>query len=280
MKLVRWGEAGAEKPGVLDAAGQARDLSAHVSDIAGDVLTPEGLARLREIDFETLPLADQAARLGPCVGQVGKVLAIGLNYQLHIEETGSTKRSEPMLFQKATSAITGPFDVIRRPKTSQKLDWEVELGVVIGQPALNVSLEQAPAHIAGYCVLNDVSERGFQKDRAGQFTKGKSADTFCPLGPWMVTADEIADPNNLNLWTRVNGETRQDGNTRDMIARVYELVSYLSEFMTLYPGDIIATGTPDGVGLGMNPPQFLELGDVVEMGVEGLGQQRCEVVQG
>ena len=280
MKLVRYGEVGQEKPGILDEAGRIRDLSEHVGDIAGSTLTSTGLATVAELQIEDLPLVSGTPRLGPCVGAVGKILAIGLNYELHIAETNSKKRDEPMLFQKATSAISGPHDPIIRPKTSVKLDWEVELAVVIGDKALNISETEAPNHIAGYSVLNDVSERGYQKDRSGQFTKGKSADTFAPLGPWMVTADEIDDPNNLNLWTKVNGIERQNGNTRDMIARVYHLVSYLSEFMTLYPGDIIATGTPDGVGAGMNPQLFLQPGDVVEMGVEGLGQQSCQIVQG
>ena len=280
MKLVRYGEVGQEKPGILDEAGRIRDLSQHVSDVAGSALTTAGLAAIAQLDTDDLPIVACDPRLGPCVGSVGKILAIGLNYELHIAETNSKKREEPMLFQKATSAITGPNDPIVRPKTSVKLDWEVELAVVIGDKALNITEAEAPKHIAGYCVLNDVSERGYQKDRSGQFTKGKSADTFAPLGPWLVTPAEIEDPNNLTLWTKVNGIERQQGNTRDMIATVYHLVSYLSEFMTLYPGDIIATGTPDGVGAGMKPPLFLQPGDVVEMGVEGLGQQRCQVVQG
>ena len=280
MRLVRYGEVGAEKPGILDNAGRIRDLSQQINDIGNDVLTRQGLAKIAALDTNDLPLVSGQPRLGPCVAETGKILAIGLNYALHIAETNSRKRDEPMLFQKATSAISGPYDPIVRPKTSTKLDWEVELAVVIGDRALNITEAEAPNHIAGYCIINDVSERGYQADRSGQFTKGKSADTFAPLGPWLVTSADVDDPNNLTLWTKVNGVQRQHGNTQDMISQVYFLVSYLSEFMTLYPGDIIATGTPSGVGVGMSPQLFLQPGDTVEMGIDGLGQQRCEVVQG
>jgi len=278
MKLVRFGARGEERPGLLDGEGRVRDLSGHVDDIGGAMLSPEGLARLRGIDPEKLPLAPEGARLGAPVAGTGKILCIGLNYKMHAAETGADVPTEPLLFQKAVSAINGPYDDIVVPRTSTKTDWEVELGVVIGSHAKYVSEEDALSYVAGFCILNDVSERDFQKNRAGQFTKGKSCDTFCPLGPWLVTRDEVADPQDLQLQTLVNGETRQDGSSKDMIHSVAHLVSYLSQFMSLHPGDIIASGTPDGVGAGMKPPLFLKAGDEIVMRVSGLGEQRAKLV--
>ncbi|MGK2742299.1 fumarylacetoacetate hydrolase family protein [Tepidicaulis sp. LMO-SS28] len=278
MKLVRFGARGEERPGLLDGEGRVRDLSGHVDDIGGAVLSSAGLDRLRSIDPEKLPQAPDGARLGAPVAGTGKILCIGLNYKMHAAETGADVPSEPLLFQKAVSAINGPYDDIVVPRTSTKTDWEVELGVVIGSHAKYVSEEEALSYVAGFCILNDVSERDFQKNRAGQFTKGKSCDTFCPLGPWLVTRDEVADPQDLQLQTLVNGETRQDGSSKDMIHSVAYLVSYLSQFMSLHPGDIIASGTPDGVGAGMKPPQFLKAGDEIVMRVSGLGEQRARLV--
>lgn len=274
MKLVRFGPKGGEKPGILDRDGQVRDLSGVVADIAPATLAPAELDRLRDIDPASLPVAPEGARLGSCLSGIGKILCIGLNYRMHARETQSAVPAEPMLFMKAVSALNGPYDDVPIPRTSTQTDWEVELGVVIGRPAKYVSEGQALAHVAGYCIIDDVSERDFQKNRAGQFTKGKSCDGFAPIGPWLVTADEIADPQGLALETRVNGKVRQDGRTSDMIFGVAHLISYLSQFMTLHTGDVIATGTPDGVGAGMMPPQFLKAGDVVEMSVTGLGHQR------
>lgn len=278
MKLVRFGARGEERPGLLDGEDRVRDLSGHVDDIGGAALSPAGLDRLRGIDPEKLPLAPDGARLGAPVAGTGKILCIGLNYKMHAAETGADVPSEPLLFQKAVSSINGPYDDIVVPRTSTKTDWEVELGVVIGSHAKYVSEEEALSYVAGFCILNDVSERDFQKNRAGQFTKGKSCDTFCPLGPWLVTRDEVADPQDLQLQTLVNGETRQDGSSKDMIHSVAYLVSYLSQFMSLHPGDIIASGTPDGVGAGMKPPQFLKAGDEIVMRVSGLGEQRARLV--
>lgn len=278
MKLVRFGARGEERPGLLDGEGRVRDLSGHVDDIGGAVLSPEGLTRLRSIDPGKLPLAPEGVRLGAPVAGTGKILCIGLNYKMHAAETGADVPSEPLLFQKAVSAINGPYDDIAVPRTSTKTDWEVELGVVIGSHAKYVSEGEALSHVAGFCILNDLSERDFQKNRAGQFTKGKSCDTFCPLGPWLVTRDEAGDPQDLQLQTLVNGEMRQDGNSKDMIHSVAHLVSYLSQFMSLHPGDIIASGTPDGVGAGMKPPQFLKAGDELVMRVSGLGEQRAKLV--
>ncbi len=274
MKLLRYGPKGAEKPGMLDADGGIRDLSGVVADIAGAVLTPEGLAKLAAIDPATLPRVEGAVRYGPCVGQVGKFMCIGLNYADHAAETGAEIPKEPILFMKATSALNGPNDDVVIPRGSEKTDWEVELGVIIGKPAKYVSEAEALEHVAGYCVINDYSERAFQAERGGQWTKGKSQDTFGPIGPWLVTRDEVADPQKLAMWLTVNGVTRQDGSTKTMVFGVAQLVSYLSQFMTLHPGDVISSGTPPGVGLGMKPPVYLKPGDVVELGIEGLGQQR------
>jgi len=278
MRLLRYGEKDQEKPGLLDQEGRIRDLSAVVSDISGDVLSDAGLARLKTINMNSLPVADGSPRLGPCVSGVGKVVGVAINYKLHGVETGSKQPSEPTLFLKATSAISGPNDDIVLPKGSQKTDWEVELGVIIGKRAKNISEDIVLEHVAGYCVLDDVSERAFQLERGGQqHTKGKSADSFCPLGPWLVTRDEISDPQTLKLWTDVNGKKMQNGTTADMLFPVAKLIAYISEFMTLLPGDVIATGTPDGVGRGRNPPQYLRAGDIVELGIEGLGKQKHKV---
>jgi len=273
MKLLRYGPAGQEKPGLLDRDGKIRDLSGAVRDIDGEALSPASLDRLRRLDPATLPLVSGAPRLGPCVGSVSKIVAIGLNYRLHAQEAGAAIPSEPIFFMKATSSICGPNDDVIIPKNSQKTDYEVELGIVIGSLTRHVSQSDARKHVAGYCVVNDVSEREFQIERGGQWTKGKSADTFCPTGPWLVTADEIPDPGKLALWTEVNGERRQNSNTADLIFGVDEIVSYVSQFMTLLPGDVIPTGTPSGVGMGFKPPKFLKPGDRVRLSVEGLGEQ-------
>jgi 2,4-diketo-3-deoxy-L-fuconate hydrolase len=278
MKLVRFGPRGGEKPGLIDEAGHVRDLSAHVGDIAGDILAPERLRRLASLDPRTLPRVEGPPRLGPPIAGVGKILAIGLNYRLHAEETGATLREDPMVFSKAITSLSGPNDPIMLPRGSEKTDWEVELAVIIGSRAAYVEIERALDAVAGYAVINDVSERAFQKERGGQFIKGKSADTFGPLGPWLATRDEIGDPQDLDLWLDLNGERRQSANTAEMIFPAAYLVSYLSQFMTLMPGDVIATGTPAGVGLGCSPPRYLRPGDVIECGVEGLGRQRHEVV--
>jgi 2-keto-4-pentenoate hydratase/2-oxohepta-3-ene-1,7-dioic acid hydratase in catechol pathway len=278
MRLVRFGPQGSEKPGLVDGAGHIRDLSGHVGDIAGEVLAPDRLRRLAGIDPQTLPLVETPGRLGPPVAGIGKILAIGLNYREHAEETGAAVRSDPMLFSKAITALSGPNDPIVLPRGSEKTDWEVELAVIIGSRAAYVDEDKALDVIAGYAVINDVSERAFQKERGGQFIKGKSADSFGPLGPWLVTRDEIADPQTLALWCDLNGERRQDSNTSRMIFPVAYLVSHISQFMTLLPGDVIATGTPAGVGMGCKPPRYLRAGDVLECGVEALGRQRHEVV--
>jgi 2-keto-4-pentenoate hydratase/2-oxohepta-3-ene-1,7-dioic acid hydratase in catechol pathway len=278
MKLLRWGPAGAERPGMLDSAGVARDLTGLVPDIGGTILSDAGLAMLRGLDAGTLPPVPAGARRGPCVTGTGKFICIGLNYSDHAAETGATVPPEPIIFMKATSAICGPDDPIIIPRGSEKTDWEVELGVVIGTAGKYIAEADALAHVAGYCVINDVSERAFQAERAGQWTKGKSCDNFGQTGPWLVTRDEVADPQNLGMWLTVNGQSRQNGSTRTMVYGVAHLVSYLSQFFTLHPGDIISTGTPPGVGLGMKPPQYLRAGDVVELGIEGLGQQRQDVV--
>jgi 2,4-diketo-3-deoxy-L-fuconate hydrolase len=263
---------------MIDAAGRLRDLSAHVADIAGPALSPEGLQALRALDPESLPLVEGEPRFGPCVGAVGKFLCIGLNYADHAAESGLTVPPEPVMFTKATSAIIGPDDDVVIPRGSVKTDWEVELGIVIGSLAKYVSEEDAPRHIAGYCVINDVSEREYQLERHGTWVKGKSADTFGPIGPWLVTADEIADPANLSMWLEVNGKRFQNGSTATMIYRPAFLVSYLSNFMSLQPGDVISTGTPPGVGMGQNPQVFLNPGDRMELGIEGLGVQRQRVI--
>jgi 2-keto-4-pentenoate hydratase/2-oxohepta-3-ene-1,7-dioic acid hydratase in catechol pathway len=273
MKLLRYGPAGQEKPGLLDRDGKIRDLSGAVRNIDGEALSPASLDRLRRLDPATLPLVSGTPRLGPCVGSVSKIVAIGLNYRLHAQEAGAAIPSEPIFFMKATSSICGPSDNVVIPKNSQKTDYEVELAIVIGSLARHVAKADARKHVAGYCVVNDVSEREFQIERGGQWTKGKSADTFCPTGPWLVTADEIPDPGKLALWTEVNGERRQNSNTADLIFGVDEIVSYVSQFMTLLPGDVIPTGTPSGVGMGFKPPKFLKPGDRVRLSVEGLGEQ-------
>ena len=278
MKLVRYGRPGAEKPGVIDDAGRIRDLSDHIDDVAGEVLLPERLGRLAEIDPAGLTLVEDSPRLGPCVGRIGRIVCIGLNYSDHAAESGLDVPSEPIVFMKACPA-TGPNDPIVIPKGSEKTDWEVELGVVIGAKAQHVSEGEALNYVAGYCVCNDVSERAFQIEHGGQWTKGKSCDTFAPVGPWLVTKDEVADPQALDMWLEVNGHRYQNGNTRTMVFGVVTLVSYLSRFMTLYPGDIISTGTPPGVGLGQKPePIYLKPGDAVHLGVTCLGEQRQQCV--
>ncbi len=280
MKLARYGDQGAERPGLIDSTGQLRDLSSHIDDVSSACLAAAELDRLRALDPDGLPVVAGSPRLGPCVVGVGKLVAIGLNYTDHAEEAGMEVPSEPIVFMKATSSICGPTDAIEIPKTSEKTDWEVELGVVIGKRAKNIVEAEAAQHIAGYCTVNDVSERAFQAERKGQWTKGKSHDTHAPIGPWMVTADEIADPQNLRLWCEVDGIMRQDGSTSTMVYGVNFLVAYLSEFMTLEPGDVIATGTPPGVGLGMKPtPVFLKQGQRLRCGVEGLGEQDHVMVQ-
>lgn len=277
MRLVRFGAPGKERPGLIDPQGKVRDLSGLVSDIEARTLSPEMIARVAAADHERLPLAAGEPRLGPPVGAVGKFIAIGLNYRDHAEEAGMPVPREPVIFMKATSCIVGPNDPIVLPRGSLKTDWEVELGIVIGAPASYVQAADARRHVAGYLVVHDVSERAFQLERGGQWDKGKGCDTFGPIGPWLVTADEIADPQALDLWLTVNGESMQRGNTRTMIFSCAELVSYVSQFMTLLPGDIITTGTPPGVGMGRKPPVFLSPGDVVELGITGLGTQRQQV---
>ena len=284
MKLLRYGPKGQEKPGLLDAQSRVRDLSAHVGDIAGDVLTLQGLAQLRALDVASLPLVEgtpqQDLRLGACVAQVGKFICIGLNYADHAAESGMPVPAEPVVFGKWTSAICGPDDAIEIPRGSVKTDWEVELGVVIGQGGRYIALQDAMNHVAGYCVINDVSEREYQLERGPQWDKGKGCDTFGPLGPWLVTADEIADPQTLDLWLEVDGHRYQNGNTRTMVFGVAQLVSYLSRFMSLQPGDVISTGTPPGVGLGQKPvPIYLRAGQRMRLGIEGLGEQRQTTVQ-
>ncbi len=280
MKLLRYGPAGAEKPGMLDGAGVLRDLSGAVDDIAGEALLPESLARLGALDPATLPQVGGDPRLGPCVGRVGKFIAIGLNYSDHARETGMAIPEEPVVFTKATSSICGPNDDTLIPRGSTKLDWEVELGFVIGTPGKNIAEADAARHIAGYCVVNDVSERAFQHESTGQWVKGKSADTFGPTGPWLVTPDEVPDPHNLGIWLEVDGQRRQDGSTETMIFNVFHLVSYVSRFMSLQTGDVVTTGTPPGVGAGMKPPQFLKAGQRVRLGIDGLGEQEQLVVAG
>jgi ureidoglycolate lyase len=278
MKLLRYGPAGQEKPGLLDRDGRIRDLSGALRDIDGEALSPASLDRLRRLDPASLPLVPGTPRLGPCVGSVSKIVAIGLNYRLHAQEAGAAIPSEPIFFMKAPSSICGPNDDVIIPKGSQKTDYEVELGIVIGGLARYVARADARKHVAGYCVVNDVSEREFQIERGGQWTKGKSADTFCPIGPWLVTADEVPDPGKMALWTEVNGERRQSSNTADLIFGVDEIVSYVSQFMTLLPGDVIPTGTPSGVGMGFKPPKFLKQGDRMRLSVEGLGEQNQRLV--
>ena len=271
MKLLRYGNAGQEKPGILDHQGNIRDLSAHVTDIAGDVLGDDQLAAIAAQDVGALPIVEGNPRIGPCVAGVGKFLCIGLNYSDHAEEAGMEVPAEPVLFMKATSTICGPNDDVEIPRGSNATDWEVELGVVIGRETKYVSEDEALDHVAGYCVINDVSERDWQLRRAGQWVKGKSCDTFGPIGPWLVTRDEVPDPQALAMQLEVNGKRFQDGNTRTMVYGVAHVVSYLSQFMSLQPGDIISTGTPSGVGYAMDPPQFLKAGDEVTCRIEGIG---------
>ncbi|MEA2991768.1 MAG: ureidoglycolate lyase [Alphaproteobacteria bacterium] len=280
MKLVRFGPAGREKPGIIDTHGKIRDLSGVVPDIQGEVLSPQGLAKIAKTNLDTLPLAPENSRLGPCVGRIGNFFAIGLNYADHAAEAGLQLPKEPIVFMKATTSICGPNDDTMMPKDSTKLDYEVELGIVIGQCARYLSKESAMDAVAGYCLANDVSERSFQIDRGGgQWTKGKGCETFGPLGPWLVTKDEIKDPQALNMWLTVNGEKRQHGSTKTMIFGVAHLVWYCSQFFAMEPGDIIITGTPPGVGLGIKPePKFLKVGDVVRLGIDGLGEQQQKIV--
>ncbi|WP_022703953.1 fumarylacetoacetate hydrolase family protein [Pseudorhodobacter ferrugineus] len=278
MKLLRHGPLGQEKPGILAADGTMRDLSEHVADIGGVALTDAALAKLSKIDPMSLPLVATGTRLGACVAGTGKFICIGLNYADHAAESGMAVPPEPVIFMKATSAICGPNDPVIIPRGSVKTDWEVELGVIIGTKCKYVSEADALAHVAGYCVSNDVSERAFQTERAGQWTKGKSCDNFGQIGPYLVTRDEVADPQNLAMWLTVNGKKMQNGSTKTMVYGVAHVVSYLSQFMTLHPGDVISTGTPPGVGMGMKPPQYLKAGDVIELSIEGLGQQRQDVI--
>ena len=284
MKLLRYGPTGHEKPGLLDAQGRVRDLSGTVADIAGEVLTPAGLAELAALDIDALPLVpgkpQQDLRIGPCVGRVGKFICIGLNYADHAAESNMPIPKEPVVFSKWTSAIVGPDDDVEIPRGSSRTDWEVELGVVIGKGGRYIAEADALHHVAGYCVINDVSEREVQQERGGgQWDKGKGCDTFGPLGPWLVTADEVPDPQNLDLWLEVDGKRFQNGNTRTMVFGVAQLVSHLSQFMSLQPGDVISTGTPPGVGLGQKPPVYLTAGQTMRLGIGGLGEQRQRTVQ-
>ncbi|MDD1506797.1 ureidoglycolate lyase [Pseudomonas sp. CNPSo 3701] len=280
MKLLRYGAKGAEKPGLLDADNQIRDLSGHVADIAGDVLTPAGLAALTKIDVASLPVVTGNPRIGACVGQVGKFVCIGLNYADHAAESGMDVPKEPIIFNKWTSAICGPNDAVEIPRGSTKTDWEVELGVVIGKGGRYIDEANAMDHVAGYCVINDVSEREWQLERGGSWDKGKGFDTFGPLGPWLVTRDEIADPHNLDMWLEVDGHRYQQGNTRTLIFNLPQLIAYLSRCMSLQPGDVISTGTPPGVGLGIKPnPVFLRAGQTIRLGIAGLGEQQQVTVQ-
>jgi len=284
MKLLRYGPVGQEKPGVLDATGQVRSLSALVDDIGGAMLLPESLAHLRSLDLTSLPLVpgvpQQDLRLGPCVAKVGKCICIGLNYADHAAESGMPVPPEPVVFNKWTTAIVGPDDAVEIPRGSLKTDWEVELAVVIGQGGRHIDEADALKHVAGYCVMNDVSERDFQLNRSGTWDKGKGCDTFGPLGPWLVTADEIPDPQALQLWLEVDGHRYQNGSTATMVYQVPFLISYLSRFMSLQPGDVISTGTPPGVGMGHKPPVYLRTGQTMRLSVEGLGVQTQRVVQG
>lgn len=278
MKLVRYGAKGAEKPGIVDGAGALRDLSAVVSDIGGETLLPAGLASLRALDVSGLPVVSGNPRLGVPVCGIGKIVAIGLNYSDHAAESNLPVPSEPVVFMKATSALSGPNDSVTIPRDSEKTDWEVELAIVIGKPASYVEEKDALSHVAGYAIMNDVSERAYQIERGGQWDKGKGCDTFAPLGPWLVTADEISDPQDLDMRLDVNGETMQRGNTRTMIFPVAHIVSYLSQFMSLQPGDVVTTGTPPGVGMGKKPPRYLKPGDVMTLSIRGLGEQRQRCV--
>ena len=280
MKLLRHGELGSEKPGIIDHEGKIRDLSSHIPDINGDSINSESLKKIGAIDLSTLPIVSNTTRLGACVGNVGKFLCIGLNYSDHAAESGLPVPSEPILFSKATSAIVGPNDNVEIPRNSSETDWEVELGIIVGKKAKYINENEAEEYIAGYCVVNDVSERAFQIKREGQWTKGKSCDTFGPTGPYLVTKDEIPDVQNLKMYLDVNGKRMQDGSTNTMIFSAKHIVYYSSQFMSLNPGDIIATGTPPGVGLGMKPPVFLNAGDTMKLGIEGLGEQNQICIQG
>ncbi|WP_346826931.1 fumarylacetoacetate hydrolase family protein [Serratia inhibens] len=280
MKLLRYGAPGQERPGILDNNGQIRGLSQHIADVSGEALLPASLEKLRALDINQLPLVEGQPRLGPCVGHIGKFICIGLNYADHAAETGAAIPGEPVVFSKWTSAVVGPNDDVQIPRDSVKTDWEVELGVIIGQGGRYISEQDALRHVAGYCVINDVSEREFQIERGGTWDKGKGCDTFGPTGPWLVTADEIADPHRLNLWLEVDGKRYQDGNTSTMIFRIPHIISYLSRFMSLQPGDVISTGTPPGVGMGQKPhPIYLKAGQTMRLGIEGLGEQRQTTVQ-
>jgi 2,4-didehydro-3-deoxy-L-rhamnonate hydrolase len=282
MKLLRYGAPGAEKPGILDADGRVRDLSAVVPDLAGQTLLPEGLAALQDLDVASLPVVDgvpqQDLRLGPCVGGIGKFICIGLNYADHAKEAGMPIPPEPIIFNKWTSAICGPNDPIQIPRSSVRTDWEVELGVVIGKPGVYIDEASAMDHIAGFCVINDVSEREFQLDRAGTWDKGKGCDTFGPTGPWLVTPDELEDIDDLAMWLDVDGHRMQSGTTATLIFKIPQLIAYCSRFMSLQPGDVISTGTPPGVGMGQKPPQYLKGGEMVTLGISGLGQQASKVL--
>ncbi len=278
MKLLRYGPAGHEKPGLMDNDGNIRSLADHVSDIDGSTISDETVATLNQLDTNDLPIVDNDVRLGPCVGNVGKFLCIGLNYSDHAAESGMSVPPEPEMFTKATSAVCGPDDDIVKPLNSDKLDWEVELAIIIGKHTSYVSEEEAADHIAGYCVCNDVSERTFQLEKGSQWDKGKGCDTFGPIGPWLVTRDEVENPLDLNMWLEVNGHRYQDGNTRTMVFGPAFIVSYLSQFMSLQPGDVISSGTPPGVGLGQKPPVYLSVGDKIELGIDGLGTQNQTVI--
>ena len=278
MKLLRYGQPGKEKPGLLDKSGEIRDLSEVITDVAGEALSPESLNRIGAIDSSSLPLVAGTHRIGPCVGRVGKFICIGLNYSDHAAESGMKVPTEPVVFMKATSAVCGPNDNVIIPRNSVKTDWEVELGVVIGTEAKYVDESKALDYVAGYCVVNDLSERAFQLEGTGQWVKGKSADTFGPIGPWLVTKDEVPDPQNLNMWLKVNAHQFQNGTTKTMVFGVAHIVSYLTRFMSLQPGDVISTGTPPGVGMGQKPPKYLQPGDKIQLGVQGLGEQNQSVV--
>lgn len=279
MRLLRWGPQGAEKPGALDSTGSIRDLSGVIPDITGEVISDQHLDELRALDLDALQIIEPGVRIGPCIANVGEFIGIGLNYADHAREIGANAPLEPIVFSKAVSCISGPTDNLIIPRGSEKTDWEVELGVVIGKQAQYVTADEALSHVAGYCTVHDVSERSFQTDRGGQWIKGKSAETFGPVGPWLVTRDEVADPQNLNLWLEIDGKRYQNGNTSDMFFTVAQLISHLSSFMILRPGDIIATGTPAGVGAGMKPtPIFLRPGQHIRLGVEGLGEQSQHIV--
>ena len=280
MKLLRFGNSGEEKPGIIDSNGKIRDLSSVINDINGQTISQESLGKLKKLDILSLPEVTGNPRIGPCLNDVGKFLCIGLNYSDHAAETGLEPPEEPILFAKATSAIIGPNDDVEIPRTSLATDWEVELGIIIGKKAKYISEDDAKNYIAGYCVVNDVSERDFQIKRSGQWTKGKSCDTFGPIGPYLVTTDEIEDVQNLSMYLDVNGKRMQTGSTKTMIFSAYHIVHYLSQFMTLFPGDVIATGTPPGVGMGMQPPVYLKPGDVMKLGIDNLGDQEQKCVSG